>query len=131
MRITAGGILVQGGRVLLGHRRADRNYYPGAWDIFGGHCEIGESPEQALVRELLQELGITAQRFERIGLFEEPNLQRYGPAQHHLFLVRTWVGEPSNLGSDEHDAIHWFARDELAELELASSSYVELFRTLL
>ena len=131
MRITAGGILVQDGRILLGHRRANRNYYPGAWDIFGGHCENGESPDQALVRELVQELGVTAQRFERIGLFEEPNPQQYGPAQHHLFLVRDWIGQPSNVGRDEHDEIRWFKQEELAGLELASSKYVALFSGLL
>ena len=131
MRITAGGVLVQGGRILLGHRRSDRNYYPGAWDIFGGHCEHGESPEQALVRELVQELGVTPQRFERIGIFEEPHPEMYGPAQHHLFLVRAWIGQPANVGRDEHDAIGWFTKAEFAGLELVSRRYVELFGGLL
>jgi 8-oxo-dGTP diphosphatase len=131
MRVTSGGVLVHNGRILLGHRRADRNYYPGAWDIFGGHCEHGETPEQALVRELMQELGVTPQRFERIGIFEEPFPQRYGPAQHHLFLVQGWMGQPTNLRCEEHDAIGWFTRAELPGLKLASPRYVELLDGLL
>ena len=131
MRVTSGGVLVQNNRVLLGRRRCDRNYYPGAWDIFGGHCENGETPEEALVRELMQELGVTPQRFKRIGVFEEPLPQRYGPAQHHLFLVQEWIGQPENLGCDEHDNIGWFTQAELAGLKLASPMYVELLGGLL
>lgn len=131
MRTTASGVLVQDGRILLGHRRSDRNYYPGAWDVFGGHGEPGESPEQTLVRELAQELGVTPTHFDRIGIFEEPHPEKYGPGQHHVFLVRAWIGEPVNAGCDEHDAIGWFTLEELAGLELASRRYVELFRGLL
>jgi mutator protein MutT len=131
MRVTSGGILVQGGRVLLGHRRSDRHHYPGTWDIFGGHCEQGESPEQALVRELMQELGVTPQRFERVGVFEEPLPQAYGLAQHHVFLVRAWIGVPENLDLAEHDAIGWFTSAELAGLKLASPGYVGLLGGLL
>lgn len=127
MRITAGGVLVQDGRILLGHRRPDRTYYPGAWDIFGGHCEHGESPEQALVRELVQELGIRPTCFDRIGIFDEPHPKKYGPGQHHLFLVRAWIGQPANVGCDEHDAIGWFTQEELAGLAVASRKYLELF----
>jgi 8-oxo-dGTP diphosphatase len=131
MRVTSGGVLVQRGRILLGHRRSDRHYYPDTWDIFGGHCEHGESPEQALVRELRQELGVTPQRFEHIGVFEEPRSQAYGLAQHHVFLVRAWTGVPENLDPAEHDAIGWFTSAELAGLKLASPEYLSLLGGLL
>jgi 8-oxo-dGTP diphosphatase len=32
--------------------------FPNRWDFFGGHLEVGEAPEQALVRELDEELGL-------------------------------------------------------------------------
>ncbi|MBC8412881.1 MAG: NUDIX domain-containing protein [Nitrospira sp.] len=32
--------------------------YPGHWDLIGGHLEEGETPEQALVREVMEEIGI-------------------------------------------------------------------------
>ncbi len=44
MRICAGGVLVRGGEVLLARRSDDRAFYPGVWDVIGGHCEPGEAP---------------------------------------------------------------------------------------
>ncbi len=58
MRIGVGAFIVSDGRVLLGLRAHDRDFYPGVWDVFGGHVEVGESKEAALRRELDEELGI-------------------------------------------------------------------------
>lgn len=59
-RIGVGGVLLRGDRILLGKRSADRTLYPGIWDIVGGHQIEGETPEQTLVRELAEELGIVS-----------------------------------------------------------------------
>ena len=40
--------------------------FPNHWDFFGGHVEVGETPEQALVREVKEELGI---EFTGVGIF--------------------------------------------------------------
>lgn len=56
---VAGVILYRGGRVLLQHRddRPDIRW-PGAWAIFGGHVEPGETPEEAARREIEEEVGL-------------------------------------------------------------------------
>jgi len=40
-------VLVRDGLVLLAHRHPSRRWYPGCWDLAGGHVEAGESPHQA------------------------------------------------------------------------------------
>ena len=55
------GLLHRHGRVLLVHRSPTRHWYPDTWDLPGGHVEVEESPLEALVRELGEELGILAE----------------------------------------------------------------------
>jgi 8-oxo-dGTP diphosphatase len=44
-----------------------------------------------------------------------------------IWLIETWTGTPANVAPDEHDAIAWFARDELGGLRLAHDSYHAMF----
>ncbi len=44
--------------------------FPNHWDLFGGHVEQGEAPEQALVREVKEELGITLQNWRFFRRFD-------------------------------------------------------------
>jgi 8-oxo-dGTP diphosphatase len=44
--------------------------FPNHWDFFGGHIEAGESPEQALVREVKEELGIDLWHWDFFRCYE-------------------------------------------------------------
>ena len=54
-------LLFDGGGRLLIYLRDDKPAipFPNHWDLFGGHLEADETPEQALRREVREELGIT------------------------------------------------------------------------
>ena len=55
---VAAGILIDGkGHILLA-QRADHQHQGGKWEFPGGKIEVGETPEQALCRELQEELGV-------------------------------------------------------------------------
>jgi 8-oxo-dGTP diphosphatase len=58
MRECVAALIVKNQKILLGQRSAERSFYPGVWDVFGGHVEPQESYQQALLRELHEELGI-------------------------------------------------------------------------
>jgi 8-oxo-dGTP diphosphatase len=114
--------LRDGHRVLLCRRSANRRWYPGVWDLPGGHVDPGETPSAALVRELREELGIA---------IAEPS----GPPIREVFadtfdmqvwLIDVWAGTPVNAAPDEHDAVAWFDHTELPKLRLADDSYLAM-----
>jgi 8-oxo-dGTP diphosphatase len=121
------GVLVEGSRILLCHRSPGRRWYPDVWDLPGGHVEFGETPTEALKRELLEELGVSA-----YSLSPEPRVRRSTvDVELGIWFVGSWNGTPANLAPEEHDAIAWFTAEQLTALELAHPSYLDLFRSIL
>jgi len=110
VRVAAAIIERADGQVLLAQRPAGKAY-AGYWEFPGGKLETGETPRDALDRELAEELGITVRR-------AAPWLvQRYRyPHAHvelHFFRVLDWTGEP--VGHDGQE----FAWQVPGRLEVA------------
>ncbi|MCI0496716.1 MAG: NUDIX domain-containing protein [Thermoplasmata archaeon] len=127
-RCTA-GILMRDGKVLLGKRSDLRSFYPDVWDVPGGHNEEGEPAEEALARELMEEIGVVPTEFTRLSVLAEINPQANDTFRYDIFLVTDWTGEPENL-TDEHTALRWFDPGEAALLRLAHPEYPNMFAAL-
>jgi 8-oxo-dGTP diphosphatase len=123
MRVCAGGVLVRGGEVLLARRSDDRAFYPGVWDVIGGHCEPGEAPLDALVREVQEEIGVVPRVFREVAVLGEPHPEAHGEAAYHIFAVSRWSGgEPRRLGA-EHSDLRWLTLERALMLPLAHPDY--------
>ena len=120
-----GALLIRSGRILLGLRSASREFYPGVWDVFGGHREPGEGLEETLVRELQEELGIKATQWSFLQTLTIPASAE--PMTLHLYRVTAWEGTPHNRQLEEHSTIGWFPLAEAVMLPLADPGYIELF----
>lgn len=122
-------ILRRPSELLLCHRSPARQAYPDVWDFPGGHVEPGESPLDALRREVAEELGVQLE-----GVDGPPVLHRIDP-QHSLDLTvwasHRWQGDVSNLQPHEHDTIGWFEAAQLEGLKYADPSYLAVLRHLL
>ncbi|NKB71979.1 MAG: NUDIX domain-containing protein [Candidatus Latescibacteria bacterium] len=131
MKRGACAVLWQGGQILLGRRSPRRKFYPGVWDLIGGHCEGEETPQQTLVRELGEELGVTPIQFRQVDILDEPNTAAHGAYQYYVYLVTQWRGEPCNRQPQEHAEIKWFAVQDALALELAHPHYPVLFKEII
>jgi 8-oxo-dGTP diphosphatase len=128
--LCVGGILLRGGAILLGKRSASRRFYPNVWDVFGGHSEPHERPEETLVRELHEELGIVPVRFRLLDMVSDLEPEPGGAPSLLLYLVTDWEGVPANLVQEEHSEIGWFTPGGALQLDLAHPDYLSLFRRL-
>jgi 8-oxo-dGTP diphosphatase len=90
--LVSAGIIYREGRVLVGQRRkGDRHEYK--WEFPGGKVEHGESPQDALVRELSEELQIEATIGSELARYEHDYPS--GSRVHLLFfVVPNFAGEP-------------------------------------
>ena len=111
---TVGALFIGRDRkVLLGLRAAWKKIWPRHWDTIGGRVEAGESLDEALVREVLEEVGVTPTQFRLIATVRERQPDIYGDALHHIYAVTQWRGgEPANV-CDEHTELKWFSVSEM------------------
>lgn len=88
---VAGGLLWRGDRFLAA-RRPHRSPQAGLWEFPGGKIEPGESPEEALVRELEEELGVIVHAPKLWTVVEHQYPRR--TVRLHVFHVEVFSGEP-------------------------------------
>ncbi|MDL5203594.1 (deoxy)nucleoside triphosphate pyrophosphohydrolase [Streptomyces sp. ALI-76-A] len=110
--VVVGAALFDGGRLLAARRSAPPEL-AGRWELPGGKVERGEAPEAALVRELREELGVTAEAVERV------------PGQWPLkppYVLQVWTARllpasdaPRPL--QDHDALRWLPPGELWDVD--------------
>ncbi len=107
--VVAAALLDSDGRVLIAQRPPGKAM-AGLWEFPGGKIEAQESPEDALVRELREELGIAV---------KPPCLAPFTFASHTyesfrllmpLFVCRRWEGTPAPIF---HSALKWLRPREL------------------
>lgn len=101
VEVAAGVLLRDDGCFLLG-QRAPGTFYPGYWEFPGGKVEAGESPAQALIRELEEELGIRVSRLAPWLVRE--HVYEHAHVRLHFFEVSEWQGEFTDR---VHSALSW------------------------
>src|ERR1700679_2795726 len=94
VRLVVAGLILREQKVLICQRRPDQ---PMAlkWEFPGGKVEVGESAEEALARELQEELGITAEIGKRI-VHTRHTYRSGGTLDLQFFVVHTFQGEITN-----------------------------------
>ncbi|MEU0343286.1 NUDIX domain-containing protein [Streptomyces bobili] len=110
--VVVGAALLDGDRLLAARRSAPPEL-AGRWELPGGKVESGELPEEALVRELREELGVDARTVERV------------PGEWPLrppYVLRVWTArlEPASAAPaalQDHDALRWLTTEEIWDVD--------------
>jgi len=108
-RVVVGAAILAGDRVLAARRTAPVAA-AGRWEFPGGKAEPGETPEQALVREIAEELGCA------IGVTGW--LAGEAPiGETHLLTVAVAHLVSGDPVPREHDLVRWLAADDLDSVD--------------
>jgi len=109
--VVAVVLIDRDGRVLLSQRPSGKSM-AGLWEFPGGKVENGEVPEEALIRELKEELGIDTW----CSCLAPLSFASHSYEDFHLlmpvFVCRKWVGSPTPM---EGQALKWVNRDKLKD----------------
>jgi len=127
--VVACALIDPDGRVLLAQRPPGKAM-GGLWEFPGGKVDSGETPEDTLIRELREELGITV---------KEACLAPFTFASHPyqdfhllmpLYVCRRWDGRPQAL---EHSALKWVRPRDMGQYPMppADLPLVPMLRDLL
>lgn len=116
MLISVAGICLHDGCILLG-KRASGGSLSDRWEFPGGKVDGGETPQQALQREFVEELAVPVAVGDRIavGCFEHKGGVR------RLEAFRVYGPENSELHLNEHVRIEWVPCCEIHTYNLADS----------
>ena len=107
--VVAGLVTDSQGRILLTQRRQDQAH-PLEWEFPGGKIELGESPEQALARELIEEIGARVQ----IGAIWDVLYHDYGAFEVIMLLYHCQLEAGEVATRREVQDLAWCWPEEFA-----------------
>jgi 8-oxo-dGTP diphosphatase len=110
--VGVGGVIIDQGRALLIRRGSEPLL--GEWSIPGGTLELGETLEEGVARELLEETGLTVRIIELIEVFDR------------IYLESTAGAEKSNKGPRFHYVIVDYLCERLAGEAVAGSDVTDV-----
>ena len=115
--VVAVALVDADGRVLIA-QRPDGKAMAGLWEFPGGKIEAGERPEETLIRELREELGITVKE----ACLAPLTFASHGYENFHvlmpLFICRRWDG---TVQAREHKALKWVRAQNLRDYPMPAA----------
>ena len=116
-RVGVGGVVVADGRVLLARRA--KPPLLGRWSIPGGTVELGETLEEALVREMAEETGLEVEPLEILTVFDRIEREGADVVFHYVIVDYRCRHLPgtARAGSDAAE-VCWAGPDELPGFDL-------------
>lgn len=105
--------------------RSDHPTFPNDPDLPGGTVEVGETPAEGGVREVMEEAGIDINAEDTELLYQGSKYSEHGTV-YYLYLAH--IGERQEVKiSWEHDSFEWLNRDDLVSVaKSANDTYMHM-----
>ncbi|MGQ9760038.1 MAG: NUDIX hydrolase [Candidatus Methanomethylicaceae archaeon] len=119
--VGVGVILIKDHKILLVKRGHEPN--KGMWSIPGGLIKLGETAEDAAVRETMEETGLKITLGQIVGIFNVVARDEEGRVKYHYVIIDYLgevVGGTLTAGTDVTD-VKWFRLEELDEIQTSPS----------
>jgi mutator protein MutT len=116
--VGVGAIIIRGEEVLLARRGNEPGY--GEWSIPGGAVELGEKLEEAVAREVSEEVNVAVRVGEMVEVLERIFRDPAGKVHYHYVLVDFLCQHLSGEGSPSSDALEmkWVHLSEVSRYSL-------------
>jgi 8-oxo-dGTP diphosphatase len=119
--VGVGAIILDGNKILLEKRKNAPS--KGKWTVPGGLVELGESMEQAVIREVKEETGLEVYEPRLVDAVNYISLGERGAVRYHFvivdYLVTVKCGKPK--AASDADALKWVPLNEVEEYDLTES----------
>ena len=114
--VVSAGVIMDGEKVLLCRRPMGKPLEGGKWEFPGGKLEKGETPQQALKRELKEELDIETET----GALLDARIKTYGDKTILLLFYESRVVQ-GEIKALEHSEIRYVPKDWVLDYDLADA----------
>jgi ADP-ribose pyrophosphatase YjhB (NUDIX family) len=123
-KVDVRGVVFQDGKILLVQERSD-----GMWTLPGGWADVGDSPADAVVREVREESGFQTRATKLLALLDR-NRQGHPPDVNHIYkiFIRCEIIGGAPTTSHEIQGVGFFAEDQIPELSLMRSVPAQIAR---
>lgn len=119
--VGVGAVVISEGKILLEKRKNEPG--KGKWSIPGGLVDLGESPEQAVIREVMEETCLEVDAPRLVDVVSDVSLDENGKVKYHFviidYLVAVKRGEVK--AASDADALRWVPFSEVEAFDLTRS----------
>ena len=119
--VGVGAVIINEGKIALIKRGNEPS--KGKWTIPGGLVELGESPEQAVIRETKEETGLDVENPRLIDLVSNVDLDEKGKVKYHYVIIDYFVHVKNGNAQAASDAVElrWVPFNEVEDYDLTNS----------
>ena len=119
--VGVGAVVISEGKILLEKRKNEPG--KGKWSIPGGLVDLGESPEQAVIREVVEETCLEVDAPRLIDVVSDVSLDENDKVKYHFVIIDYLVALKRGelRAASDADALKWVPFSEVEAYDLTRS----------